>query len=140
MKLNKRTMLAAALILAPGGGMAYRAINWHEVYPVSETVFEVVGRVGSSAADYWCGAGDYVRNAMGYEAARRIYIWRAIGPSESKPGKKAVQFALAPPEGANTTPGLSLSTKAVGDNLMASAAFQYCLGDSRFDPFYLRGW
>lgn len=140
MKLRKKFVLAAALVLVPGWGLAYRAINRHEVYPVSETVFEVVGRVGSSAADYWCGAGDYIQNALGYEVVRRIYIWRAIGPSETISGKKAVQFALAPPKGADATPGLSLSVKAVGDNLTAAAAFRYCISDDIYDPFFPRGW
>jgi hypothetical protein len=137
---GRKVVLSAVLVLIPGLGMAYRAINWHEVYPVSNTVFEVVGRVGSGAADYWCGAADYVRSALGDTSLRRIYIWRGIGPSVAKPGFKAVQFALAPPENADTTPGLTLSVKAVGDNLTSIAAFQYCLSDDRFDPFVPWGW
>ncbi len=137
---RKKMVLSAVLVLIPGWVMAYRAINWHEVYPVSRTVFEVVGRVGSGATDYWCGAGDYVRNALGDTSVRRIYIWRGIGPSVNKPGFKAVQFALTPPENADTSPGYSLSVKAVGDNLTSIAAFQYCLNDDLFDPFVPRGW
>lgn len=133
-------LVVAVLVLTPGWVAAWRAWNWHDVFPVSKTVFEVIGRPGSAAADYWCGAGDYVRHALRESATRRIYIWRAIGPSEIQPGRKAVQFALTAPENADTSPGYSLSVKAVGDNLTAAAAFQYCLGDDRFDPFFPRGW
>lgn len=132
--------LVASLALAPGTVAAWRAINWHDVFPVSKTVFEVIGRPGSGAADYWCGAGDFVRHAMQAGATRRIYIWRAIGPSVTQPGYKAVQFSLNAPENVSTSPGYSLSVKAVGDNLTSALAYQYCLGDDRFDPFMSRGW
>lgn len=137
---SKRMVLSAVLALTPGWVMAYRAYNWHDVFAVSETVFEVIGRPGSGAADYWCAAGDYVRHALRDKATRRIYIWRAIGPSVIQSGRRAVHFSLTAPENASTSPGYSLSVKAVGDNLTAAAAFQYCLGDDRFDPFLPRGW
>jgi hypothetical protein len=101
-------------------------MNRHEVFPVSNTVWEVVSEVGSSAADYWCGAGDFAQRVLGTPAADRIYIWRGIGPSVNRPGKKAVQFSLTPPAGANTSPRLSLSVKEAGDNLARHAAVQYC--------------
>jgi hypothetical protein len=140
MKTLLRISLVAVLAMVPGWGAAWRALNWHEVFPISETEFEVVSRVGSGAADFWCGAGDFARSKLGAGATQRIYIWRAIGPSVTRPGKKAVQFSFSPPPGANVTPGYSLSVKAVGDNLTSAAAFQYCLGQDPFDPFLRRGW
>lgn len=136
----KNALLVAVLVAMPGWVGAWRAHNWHDVFAVSKTEFEVIGRPGSSAADYWCGAGDYVRHALRMPATTRVYIWKAIGPSVVQSGRKAVQFSLSPPENASASPGISLSVKAVGDNLTAAAAFQYCLGGSRFDPFIPRGW
>lgn len=135
-----RVLVVASLVLVPGAVAAWRAFNWHDVFPVSKTVFEVVGRPGSGAADYWCGAGDYVRHGLRQSATQRIYIWRAIGPSVTTPGKSAVQFSMDPSKSASPSPGYSLSVKAVGDNLSSGMAYQYCLGDDRFDPFVPRGW
>ncbi|MCF6232317.1 MAG: hypothetical protein L3J36_04350 [Rhodobacteraceae bacterium] len=132
-------ILALALTIFAASAEAWRARNWHQVYPVSPTVFEVVGQAGSGAADYWCGAGDYVRHLLRMPAVQRVYIWRAIGPSVVQPGRKAVQFSLGPPEDPENkvvAPGYSLSVKAVGDNLTAAAAFQYCLDNDRLDPFF----
>lgn len=126
MKVLKRLSLAFVLGTLPTYGMAWWAFNRHEVFPVSDTVWEVVARVGTSAADYWCGAGDYAQRVMGVPAASRIYIWKAVGPSETRPGKKAVQFSLTPPEGADTSTGYSLTVKRAGDNLARHAAVQYC--------------
>jgi len=135
-----RLFLTVLLVLVPGWVGAWRAINRHEVYPVSDTVFEVLNEVGSGPVDYWCGAGDFARHVMGTPATQRIYIWRAIGPSATRQGRKSVQFSLTAPQGADTTPGLSLSVKHAGDNLTSALAYQYCLGNNRFDPFLRRGW
>ena len=135
MALSKRILLAGVLALVPGWGLAWRAYNTHVVVPVSQTVFEVVGRPGSSAANYWCSAGDYVRHRLRMKATTRIYIWQAIGPSVSYSNSKAVQFSLNSPVEPPLSPGYSLSVKAVGDNLTAAAAYQYCLGNSRVFPF-----
>ncbi|MFT7597004.1 MAG: hypothetical protein ACI8R4_004347 [Paracoccaceae bacterium] len=135
-----RICLTALLALTPGWANAWRGINRHEVYPVSDTVFEVLNDVGSGAVDYWCGAGDFARQVMGTPAAQRIYIWRGIGPSATRQGRRSVQFSLTPPPDADTTPGLSLSVKKVGDNMTSALAYQYCLGHDRFDPFFPRGW
>ncbi|AVO39548.1 hypothetical protein C6Y53_18850 [Pukyongiella litopenaei] len=131
--------VAAALI--PGMATAWWAANRHEVFPVSKTVFEVIGRPGSGAADYWCAAGDFARTALRSRTANRLYIWKAVGPSVTQPGRRAVQFAFSPPKGAeNVDPGYSLSVRLVGDNLTIGAAFQYCLGNDPFDWQRRLGW
>lgn len=140
MGISVKGLLAVVLALTPGWAIAYRAINRHEVFPVSDTVFEVVSEVGASAADYWCGAGDFVRNSMRAGATQRIYIHRGLGPSLTRPGKKGVHFTLIPPQNADTTPALTLSVKAVGDNMTSAMAYQYCLNNNLLDPFPRRGW
>ena len=142
MTLKKSLLTTGALVLTTAifsvPADAWRARNLHQVNVVSPTVFEVVGRPGSGAADYWCGAGDYVRHLLRMPAVQRVYIWRAIGPSVGQSGRKAVQFSLSPPEAKVAPPGYSLSVKAVGDSLTAASAFQYCLDNDRFDPFFRR--
>ncbi|MDK3019466.1 hypothetical protein [Pseudodonghicola flavimaris] len=131
----RQMLLGVALLTAlPGAALAWRAQNGHQVHDLGQGVFEVVGRAGSGAQDYWCGAGDYARSVLGVAAAQRIFLWAPVGPSASSAGKRAVQFALTAPKGADTTPGLSLSVKRVGDNLSASMAQQYCYG-GKFDSF-----
>ena len=117
---------AAALATLPAASHAWRAINYHEVNPVSNGVFEVIGRAGSGAQDYWCGAGDFAYRGLGTASVQRVYIVRGIGPSVTRPGRKSVQFSLTPPPGADTEPKITLSVRAVGDNLRAAAAQQYC--------------
>lgn len=131
------TALAAGLIALPGAALAWRALNGHEVQDLGGGVYEVVGRVGSGAQDYWCGAGDYAISVLGVAAAQRIYIWRPVGPSTVRPGRKAVQFALAPPAGADTATGYALSMRRAGDNLSAAMAQQYCY-DNRFNAILWR--
>jgi hypothetical protein len=120
MKATIRLTLAGLLALIPTWGMSWWA------FPVSETVWEVIADVGTSAADFWCGAGDYAQRVMGVPAASRIYIWKPVGPSVNVPGRKAVQFSMSPPPGADTSVGYSLTVKRAGDNLARHAAVQYC--------------
>lgn len=130
--------LAAAVALTPQWAGAWWAFNRHEVLPVSTGVYEVVSEVGSGAQDFWCGAGDYAYRELGVASVQRVYIWRGIGPSVNRPGRKAVQFSLTPPPGADTDPALTLSVKDVGDNLRAAHAQQYCFGMDHEDPFKRR--
>jgi len=127
--------LGIALAATSANADIWRAVNQHEVAALKGGGFEVISEVGAGAADYWCGAGDYVRRRLGARGTQRIYISRALGPSVARPGKSSVQFVLTPPPGADTSTRLSLSVKAVGDNLSAAMAQQYCYGDDPFDPF-----
>lgn len=128
-------LLALAIAMSPGAASAWTAFNRHEVFPVADGVFEVIGEVGSGAADYWCAAGDYAYRGLRTRSGQRVYIWRGLGPSATRPGSKAVQFALRPPPGADTEPSLTLSVHDVGDSLRAAAAQQYCFGEDPFEPF-----
>lgn len=140
MTWNRCVSLTVLLVLMPAVAGALHGFNRLQVYPVSKTDFEVVGRVGSGAANYWCGAGDYVRNYLRAPVVTRIYISRAIGPSVSTAGRKAVHFSLTPPKDVSTSPGYSLSVKAVGDNMTAAAAFQFCIDDIDDDSLLWRRW
>lgn len=126
--MKQKWILSAvvALFVLPDIALAWRAWNRHEVLPVSEGVFEVVSRVGSGPREFWCGAGDYVYRNLRAPGVQRVYIVRPIGMSVNRPGRKSVQFSLSPPQGVSTNPGYSLSVKAVGDNLSAASAQQYC--------------
>lgn len=135
MKRSFLSALALSVAILPNIATAWQAWNQHEVYPLSNGVFEVVGRPGSGAADYWCAAGDYAYRNLRTASVQRVYIYRGIGPSVSEPGRKAIQFSLTPPAGANTEPGFTLSMHRVGDNMRAAAAQQYCYDADPFDPF-----
>ena len=76
---------------------------------------------------------------LGVAVVQRIYVWRPVGPSVVRPGRKAVHFALSPPPGAETATGYSLTVRRAGENLSAAMARQYC-HDSRFDEFPWRRW
>lgn len=135
-----KVLPVAVLAVVPSAALAWWSINHHEVVPISKGVFAVLNENSSGAADYWCAAGDYTRRQLRIPSAQKIYIWRGIGPSETHPGKKSVQFSLTPPEKSDPSPGYSLSVKAVGDSLTSAAAYQYCLGDGLYDPFRPRGF
>jgi hypothetical protein len=124
--------IALAVAIAPGGAGAVPAFVKQDVVPLNENVFEVTGRVGATPGDYWCGAADFAQRYLDAGATDRIYIWRGLGPSQSKPGKTSVQFSFSPPAGAQVAPGYSLSVKTAGDSLTTSAAIQYC-----FDLIFL---
>lgn len=129
------SVLLSCLICMPVTAFAWRAWNHHEVLPVSEGVWEVVNRVGSGAQDYWCGIGDFAIRALRTQATQRIYIWKEIGPSVNRPGRKSVQFSLTPPPGSDTSTRYSLSVKVRGDNINAATARNYCY-DRRDDFFF----
>ncbi len=130
-------VLAVLLMAAPGAALAWRAHNGHEVQALGNGVYEVVGRVGSGPQQYWCGIGDYAISVLGVAAVQRIYIWRPLGPSQVRPGRKAVHFALSPPPGADTSVDYSLSVRRAGDNLNAAMAQQYCY-DFGYEDFRWR--
>ncbi|TNF63616.1 MAG: hypothetical protein EP307_04720 [Rhodobacteraceae bacterium] len=89
----------------------------------------MISRVGAGPAQYWCGAGDYAIRALRAPSNARVYLVQGPAPSRTEPGKKAVTFSLTPPPAAadrSQVQQLFLSLKAIGDNLSAVAAQQYC--------------
>lgn len=132
-------LAGSCMIAEPGAAQqGWLAYNRHQVIEVGDGVFEVIGRPGSGAANYWCGAGDYIMTRLRQSHRQRIYIWRGVGPSETRPGYKAMQFALRPAPGSEGfEPGYSLSMHAVGDNMRATTAREYCFEGSYEDDGWL---
>lgn len=126
-------VVLAAAALVPDAATANRMFGQKDVVETGGGTFEVIGRIGDGAADYWCGAGDYAQRALRAGATERIYIRRGIGPSETRPGRKSVLFSLRPPPGGGEVAGYSLSVKAVGDNMTTTAAVQYCFDRIKFE-------
>ncbi|MFW8634370.1 hypothetical protein [Cribrihabitans pelagius] len=128
MKLH--TLFAAALtsacVLAPDAAPAWWSWNRHEVFPIGGGVWEVVSEVGAIPQDYWCATGDYAFRELGAPLSQRIYIWRGIGPSLSRPRRNAVQFSFSPPPGADLSPRRSLNIKAVGNSKRTGSAYNQC--------------
>ena len=132
-KTSSKAVVAALVALVCIPAQAARPFLEQDIADVGQGVFEVIGRNGDGTSDYWCGAGDYATRSLRAGATDRIYLWRGIGPSVSKSGKKAIQFAFRAPAGSDTSPRLSLSSKAVGDNMTVSSARQYCYDRIKLD-------
>ncbi len=96
MRTRFAVMFVAALAASVSSAQAFRAANSLEVNKVDANVFEVVGRPGVFSEDYWCGAGDYARRALGVPWNTDIYIARELGKSQTTGGRSAVQFTLDP--------------------------------------------
>lgn len=125
----RKFIVAMTLAAIPGAALAFFALNRLEVVPMSNGVFEVVGRPGSGAANYWCGAGDYAIAQLRVSATQRVYMWSEVGPSQTRPGKKAIQFSTNVPPSGPAAQSYSLSMKRIGDNMSASQAQGYCTPD-----------
>lgn len=124
---GRAALVAAGLAAVPALAQAqWRAMNGSEVFPLSNGRFEVVNRNNSRTQEYWCAAGDYAIARLRTSATQRIYIQVPIGPSKSRPGRKAVQFSLSPPASGPAPQSYSLTVKTVGETLTASFARNYC--------------
>lgn len=118
--------LALGLGLMAGGASAFTASNYMRVNPVSADVFEVLPRGGARTNDYWCAAAEFLLYQGNSNATQRIYVVRGLGPAQTANRRSSVQFSLTPPEGVDTTPGLTLSVKRVGENVSAALARSQC--------------
>lgn len=126
MKIFNKTAITALLATLPGMAMAWQAENRHFVNPVSDTVFEVVGRSGSGGPEFWCAAGDYARRVIGSSATQRIYVVRGPAPAMTRNWNRAVLFSFDEPKDVDLRPGFTLSVTRVGENLIAASAQSYC--------------
>lgn len=119
---------AALLALLPLSAQAFTAKNRHNVAAIDAAVFEVVGRPGSGARDFWCAAGEYAHRSLRARSNARIYLVSGRQNSASQPGRTAVRFTLSP-EAAGITPispQLVLNVTTPGDNLSVAASREYC--------------
>jgi len=136
MKTGVKTLVLAAIsvsVLAQQA-LAWRASNWHDVYPLGNGVYEVVSEPGSGPVQFWCAIADYALRQDRVAANQRIYVHEPVGPSVNKPGYKAVRFSYVAPAGADTSKSWSISVDRPGKNLSAAAAVQYCR-DEREDAY-----
>lgn len=67
-----------------------------KVFPVNADVFEVAARPGQLQSDFWCGAGDYARRALGASDSTLIYVVGGAGPGVMSESRDAAQFSLKP--------------------------------------------
>jgi len=129
--MNVKNLIAAALLplLMPGLAQAWVAYNRHRVNPISDTVYEVVGKSGSGGSQFWCAAGDYARRVLGAGATQRVYLVRGPAPAQTYHWNRAVLFSLSAPLDSDLSTGITLSMTRIGDNMMAAAAQAYCMDD-----------
>jgi len=140
MNLSKRIFTVAAIlallpILVPDAASAFSGRRGTRVAPVNNAVFEVVARGSGIGYDYWCGAADYARRALGAGWNDTIYIARGRGVSVTTGRRSSVQFTLDPGAAGITPiePSLSLNALKVGDNMSVTQANNFCnVGPMRF--------
>ncbi|WP_425043905.1 hypothetical protein [Primorskyibacter sp. S87] len=120
-----RTMgLTLALSSAPLSALATYGSR-HDTTQLPNGIIEVISLKGPSAADYWCGAGQYAGAILGKPASTRIFVWRGRGPSSGGSTRPSVQFSLDPPPG-GAVESMSNSVEIVGNQLSIAQAQNYC--------------
>lgn len=128
------TIALAATVMWPAQAEAWRAWNFLRVNPETQAEFEVIRRGGAGAADLWCAAGDYAMRVLRVPATTRIYLVEGPHTARTERNRIAVSFSLVAPDGTDTSRRFVLRSDAIGDNLSATFAQQYCyngLGDER---------
>ncbi|MEX0287376.1 MAG: hypothetical protein AB3N23_22440 [Paracoccaceae bacterium] len=129
---NRRAVIGLAIgILALTGPVAadeFRGKRGTRVNPVNAAVFEVVARSSTRGPDFWCGAADYARRALGRGWTDRIYVARSMGPSVTTNRRSAVHFTLDPGAAgiSPAKPSLSINAFRVGDSMSIQQANTHC--------------
>lgn len=132
-KVFPRTAALGALVLTLATGTQvlaneYRGPSGTRINPVSDSVFEVVARSSTRGPDFWCGASDYARRALGRGWTDRVYVAREMGPSVTTNRRSAVHFTVDPSVvGGGSTGGVrSVNRFVVGDSMSIQQANRYC--------------
>ncbi len=120
----------AALALAAHAppAAAFTAINQLEVnaLPQADT-FEVIQSRGAGPRQFWCAAADYAKRALGAGAGQRIVLDEPRHSSQTRQGRTAVTFRLAPkgtrPE---STGGVSITLRRPGEAYSVFFAYGFC--------------
>ncbi|SFT67305.1 hypothetical protein [Sedimentitalea nanhaiensis] len=121
-------LVAGLAAIQPVLAQAFTSRSGVRVNPVNAAVFEVVPRSGGGGDLYWCGAADYAQRALKASWQARVYVARAMGPSETMNKRSAVQFTLDP-QAAGITPtesSLSINSMKVGESMTVQQGFYYC--------------
>ncbi len=138
--MTNRFIAGAALLVVLSGALpetaaAFTGRRGTRVEPVNKVVFEVVPKGSGTGSDYWCGAADYARQALGAGWTDTIYIARGRGQSVTTGRRSAVQYTLNASAAGITPipPSLSLNSLKVGDHMSVQQANSYCnIGPLRF--------
>jgi len=122
-------VFALLTALLPDTASAFSGRNGTKVAQVNKAVFEVVTRSSGSGPEFWCGAADYARRALGAGWKTEIYIARGRGVSVTTGRRSSVQFTITP-DAAGVTPippTLSLNSLKAGDHMSVQKANNYCI-------------
>lgn len=94
---------------------------------VSNSVFEIAPRGGSGVQEFWCGAGEYARRALGAKGGETLYVVGGIGQGQVINRKSTAQFSLLPPSQAQGASGRQGRWgPALGDSMTVSQARGRC--------------
>ena len=130
MRILLTATIFAALLAPPA--QAFTAVNGLAVQPRSGGVFEVIATGGDGPRQIWCAAGQFAHQAQRLGLNDRIYIAEPYGPSQSKPGYRAVIFTTQPSAKLANGPTLgtdgdySVSLRKVGFSLRVAQAEDFC--------------
>lgn len=136
-------LLAAALLAGcgekpapravPDPMPAYRSVIGNYVLPVPGRpgTFEVIFYAGNGPEHFRCSAGSYATRALGLLPNRRVYLAAPLGPSATRPGRRAVTFTVLPDEAlraaAEALPeDQILAMTRPGDSFLAGAGAFLC--------------
>lgn len=123
-------LLIAALPVTASAGGIYSGAKFLNVNPISNTTFEVIDGPDATPTAYWCTAAHHVENTLGRQQSR-IYLSIGRGPSQTAPGRKAVQFSTEPVGNVGQT--ITISVRQVGANLSSGHALRLCDDNSISD-------
>ena len=133
--MPRSTTLALALIVAFGSpALAFQPLIPLDVRDTGNPgTFEVIEGRGAGPSHIWCVAADHARDVLGAAGTQRLTVVAPLGTSQTKPGSKAVTFALTPSDASATnsiTPGMLggvlLSVRTDGASMSVIQALQYC--------------
>jgi hypothetical protein len=119
---------ALALALTAPRADAFTAVNSLEVNALAQPgTFEVIQSRGAGPRQFWCAAADYARSKLDAGAAQRIVLAEPRHGSETRQGRTAVSFQLAPkgarPESAG---GVSITVRRPGEAYSVFFAYGFC--------------
>ncbi|WP_299281099.1 hypothetical protein [uncultured Tateyamaria sp.] len=127
--LKKTFIVALAVVVtAPTLASAVDSIRQRYTLPaaaIDSNSFEIVEADGAGNAQLWCGAGIYARRVLG-ERGGDITIEMARGPSQTRPGRKAVRFTTDPAAAAAGSSSLSLNVRREGVVFTMTHAYALC--------------
>ncbi|WP_212523983.1 hypothetical protein [Actibacterium sp. MT2.3-13A] len=135
--------LAAALLAGCGEKPApravpdrmpsYRSVIGNDVLPVpgKPGTFEVIAYAANDAEHFRCSGGSYVTKALGLLPNRRVYLVAPLGPSATRPGRRAITFTVLPDDALRTAAAAlqedhTLAMIRPGESFQAGAGASLC--------------